>query len=45
MKQVTLTVQEQQTLEVLTRLDAHQFTAAQAAQMLGRSVRQVRRRW
>ena len=44
MKQVTLTVQEQKTLEVLTRLDAGQFTAAQAAQVLGRFVRQVRRK-
>jgi transposase len=44
MKQVTLTVQEHQTLEVLTRLDARQFTAAQAAQVLGLSRRQVRRK-
>ena len=44
MKQVTLTVQEHQTLEVLTRLDAAQFTAAQAAQVLGLSLRQVRRK-
>ena len=44
MKQVTLTVQEHQTLEVLTRLDARQCTAAQAAQVLGLSRRQVRRK-
>jgi len=44
MKQVTLTVQEHKTLEVLTRLDAGQFTAAQAAPLLGRSLRQVRRK-
>ena len=44
MKQVTLTVREQRTLEVLTRLDARQFTAAQAAELLGLSTRHMRRK-
>lgn len=44
MKQVTLTVSEQRTLEILTRLDARQFTAPQAAGLLELSVRQVRRK-
>jgi hypothetical protein len=42
--QVTLTMQDQQTLSVLQSLDAGRCTVAQAAELLGRCGRQVRRK-
>ena len=44
MTTVTLTMRDQQTLDVLSRLEQGVLRAAQAAELLGRSVRQVRRK-
>ena len=44
MKTVTLTMQDQQTLHVISRTSEGRFTAAEAAEVLGLSIRQVRRK-
>ena len=41
---VTLSMTDQLTLHVLTQLDAASITASQAATLLGKSVRQIRRK-